>query len=208
MIDFAVPLANQNVPYIVLYNRYTGKMRFFFNVFAELGTFQDVALNAGYFGTSSVSGVFRHGNNIDRPLDQETVTSAFSTHFENFNNSTQWFMTDIQLGYDPCVCTVPSEFSIELKGVESSNLDLLARGITVNRPLEVGGKPTYQDYLSISDNELGTGANGALIYKSLDGMLDQYKKQLSIYQTELDDRIWLENTHHKKGVFCFVILEA
>ena len=96
-------------------------------------------------------------------------------------------MTDVQLGYDPCVCEITSEFKILLKGIEESDLDLLARGISVNRPLQVGGQPTYTDYLNISADDLTTNANGALIYKTLDGMIDEYNKNLDIYHNQLND---------------------
>lgn len=187
MINHAVPLASRKVPYLVMYNRYTGKMRFFFNVFSKLGDFQNISLEIGYFSSPLGSGVFRHGNSLDRALDQETITPSFSTHFLNSNNLTSWYMADVQLGYDPCVCEITSEFKILLKGIEESKLDLLARGISVNRPLQVGGQPSYTDYLNISADNLTTNANGALIYKSLDGMLDQYKNRVTLYQTQLND---------------------
>lgn len=187
MINYAVPLASRRVPYIVLYNRYSGKMRFLFNVFSKLGDFQDISLEIGYISSPLGSGVFRHGNSLDRALDQETITPSFSTHFLNSNNLTSWYMADIQLGYDPCVCEITSEFEIFLRGVEESKLALLARGISVNRPLQVGGQPTYTDYLNISADELTSNANGALIYKTLDGMIDEYKKNLDIYHNQLND---------------------
>ncbi len=186
-IDFVVPPINSSVPFFVLYNRYTGKMRFLFNVYAELGTFQNISLQLGYLSGGTASGIFRHGNNLDRALDQETITPSFSTHFTFFNNPNEWFTSDIQLGYDPCVCNIQSLFNIDLYGFEETNIEMLARGISVTRPLQIGGQPTYTDYLNISADRLKTNANGALIYKTLDGMLNEYKKNLDIYHNQLND---------------------
>ncbi len=191
MVPSPIGLKNPKVPYIILYNRYTGKLRTFFNVFAELGTFDDIKLDLGYsntLATDNVSGIFRHGNGYDLPLDQQTVTKAFSTSFVNGNNVNSWFMADAQLGYDPCVCNYASEFRFKLQGLDSTRMSLYGRSISSEVPLQgADGKPTYNNWLNMNttDAALGSDGSGALIYRSLDGLLSDYQTEAKKYEEEL-----------------------
>jgi hypothetical protein len=193
MVAAAIPLQHAKVPYIILYNRYSGKLRTFFNIYAELGSFDDIKLDMGYINTPAtddVSGMFRHGNGYDTPLDQQTATHAFSTSFVNGNNNQQWFMADAQLGYDPCVCNYASEFRFKLQGLDSTRISLYGRSISSEVPLQgADGKPTYSNWLNMNttDAALGSDGSGALIYKSLDGMLDDYQTEAKKYEEELAD---------------------
>jgi hypothetical protein len=69
-------LANNSTPYIALYNRYTGKLRFFGNYKFDFGTFNpnSIQVRLAYPNPeqSPVSGIFRHGNSYDQALDQKT----------------------------------------------------------------------------------------------------------------------------------------
>lgn len=192
IISDPLNLHDTKVPYIVLYNRYNGKLRTFFNVFADLGTANDVALDLGYINTATgdnISGIFRHGSGYDTPLDQQTTTDAFSTHFENYNNMTQWFMTDVQLGYDPCVCDYFSQFDFKLQAIDVYDVNLLGRSIAVEQPLQdAQGNPTYTDFLNMN-NGVGQHPDGSglLIYRTLDGMLDDYNAELKAYKDDLNE---------------------
>lgn len=189
-------LHNTRVPYIMLYNRYTGKLRSFFNVFTDLGAANDVAFDLGYLAYKSnnptnVSGIFRHVNAYDVPLDRPTTAKAFSTHFSNPNNMTQWFMTDVQLGYDPCVCDYFSQFNFNLSAIDKYDVDLLGRSIAVEQPLQdANGNPSYTDFLNVN-NGVGQNVNpdgsGLLIYKTLEDMLDNYENEIQAYKDELED---------------------
>lgn len=197
MVADVTPLQHTKVPYIILYNRYTGKLRTFFNVYAELGSFDNIKLDMGYLKEdkqgsypSVVSGIFRHGNGYDLPLDQQTATKAFSTNFVNGNNNIHWFMADAQLGYDPCVCNYASEFRFKLQGLDSTRISLYGRSISSEVPLQgADGKPTYNNWLNMNttDAALGSDGSGALIYKSLDGMLSDYQTEAKKYEEELAD---------------------
>lgn len=48
IVNTPLTLQNPTIPYFALYNRYNGKMRLFFNVFAEIGTYSHVNLDIGY----------------------------------------------------------------------------------------------------------------------------------------------------------------
>jgi len=193
IVDATLGLHHQKIPYIILYNRYTGKMRLLFNVFADLGQFSDVNLDIGYLDIAlgeNVSGVFRHVNGYDTPLDQKTSSPSFSTNFENFNNNQKWFMSDVQLGYDACACYYFSQFDFKLWGIEEYKIDLYGRSISADLKLrDDQGNPTYTNFLNMNtaDADLFSKGGGALIYKSLEGMLNGYDKALKKYNDELKD---------------------
>jgi hypothetical protein len=189
IITSQLGLHHDRVPYIVVYNRYTGKMRLFFNLFAPLGTYNDINLDIGYLTSSNVSGVFRHGNGYDTPLDQETSTSSFSTNFLNGSNKQRWFMSDVQMGYDPCVCNYFSQFDFKLTGITSFDVNLYGRSISAVVPLKDANGPTYNNYLNLNtvDANLNSKGSGAIIYKTLDGMLTDYDKELKEYKDQLAD---------------------
>jgi ribosome-associated translation inhibitor RaiA len=196
MITTALGLHHDQVPYIIMYNRYNAKMRLLFNVFTDLGTYSDVKLDIGYLNTTNVSGVFRHVKGYDTPLDQQTSTSSFSTNFENFNNDQKWFMSDVQLGYDACVCDYFSQFDFNLWGITSYNVNLYGRSITTTLPLKdpSTGKPVYSDFLNMNTIDMSSEGGGSLIYKSLDGMLNEYDKELKEYKDRLNDYNSIGNT--------------
>ncbi|MBU6342593.1 MAG: T9SS type A sorting domain-containing protein [Bacteroidetes bacterium] len=191
IVNAPLVLHNARTPYFVLYNRYNGKMRLFFNVFADLGTYNHVNLDIGYLDLDQnehASGLFRHGDAYDRPLDQRTIIKKQSAHFENINNINKWFMTEVQTGYDPCVCDYFSEFNLKLWGINSSSLDLTGRSISATVPLRDGnGQPTYRDFLNINTQQENGKGSGFAVYKTLDGMLTDYDKELKEYKDKLAD---------------------
>ena len=191
IVNTPLTLLNPSVPYFVLYNRYNGKMRLFFNVFAQLGTYDHVNLDIGYEQlnqNSYTSGIFRLGNGMDQALDLPTKINWQSAHFESSNNINKWFMVEIQTTYDPCVCNYPSNITLKLWGVSSSSLDLTGRSIGTTVPLrDAGGNPTYTDFLNINTQQVNGSGSGFAIYKSLDGMLSDYDKELKEYKDKLAD---------------------
>jgi hypothetical protein len=85
-------LAHNRVPYMVYYNRYTGRLRIFSSIFTDLGTFGDIYTSIGHadgIGTT-FSGTFRHVNGYDQALDQYTKNHKIQVYNKNFNNSTLW----------------------------------------------------------------------------------------------------------------------
>jgi hypothetical protein len=182
---------HRQIPYIILYNRYTGKMRAFFNVFAELGTYQHIQLVVKYKDkTKDVSGILRHLANYDIPLDRKTEVLEINTQFLNGNNINRWFIAEFQLGFDPCVCDYFSELTFELFGLSSFDVSLTGRSISADLELkDNNGKPIYDDFLNMNSvkTSQNSGSGGAFIYKSLDSLLAGYDKNLEQYQQDIND---------------------
>lgn len=195
IVNYQLPLHHQRIPYVILYNRYTSKMRLFFSVFTDLGDYNNINAQIGYINSTAVSGVFRHVNGYDTPLDQLSSFVSFNTSFKNSNNIKTWFISEVQMGYDPCVCDYFSEFDFQLTGIESQDVSLTGRSISVDLPLQSGGNPTYTDFLNMNSIQTASqDASGALIYKSLDGMLTDYDKELKEYKDRLSDYNSVGNT--------------
>lgn len=191
IVDFVLPLYHRRVPYITLYNRYTGKMRVMFNVFDDFGS-QDINLEVGYDKIDDFenkSGIFRHLSGYDLPLDQQTVSQGFNASFKNGNNMNSWFITEFQLGYDPCVCDYFSQLNFNLAAIQTYNLSLVGRSISADLKLKDASGPVYDDFLNMNSVEdaANSGTGGALIYKSLDKMLDTYDANLEQYQNDIND---------------------
>jgi hypothetical protein len=181
---------HRQIPYIIIYNRYTGKMRAFFNVFAELGTYQHIQLVVKYQSDKTVSGILRHLANYDIPLDRKTEVLEFNTQFLNGNNINRWFITEFQLGFDPCVCDYFSELTFELWGLTSFDVSLTGRSISADLELkDQNGNPIYDDFLNMNSvkTSQNSGTGGAFIYKSLDGLLEGYDKNLEKFQQDIND---------------------
>jgi hypothetical protein len=142
-------LANNSTPYIALYNRYTGKLRFFGNYKFDFGTFNPNSIQVRLAYTPgdniNVSGIFRHGNSFDQALDQKTKITELSSLNKYPGSTTSWMVSDFQLGYDPCVCNYESVFSREYRVVKSSTINLESRTVNFeNQP--IGALP--QDFLN------------------------------------------------------------
>jgi hypothetical protein len=159
-------------------------------VFSQLGTFQNIQLEVKYRNENAVSGILRHLANYDIPLDRNTETYQVNTHFMNGNNINRWFIAEFQLGFDPCVCDYFSELSFDLWGITKYDVSLTGRSISADLKLkDAGGDPIYEDFLNLNsvEDDPNTGEGGALIYRSLEGMLDAYDKNLEKYQQDIND---------------------
>jgi len=179
-----IGLANKSAPFFALYNRYTGKLRFFGNYFFEFGTsnpkFIDLRLYYD-FEIGNLSGIFRHAASYDQALDQYTkVSNLFSTNVYPGTRST-WFVSDFQLGYDPCVCNYKSYIKREYKLINTWDVDLFSRTMTFN---SVGLDEVPNDFLNTRDDVNGEG-NATFSYKYMAQLHDKYEAELSSYESKL-----------------------
>ncbi|MBP9690035.1 MAG: hypothetical protein KBE91_10520, partial [Bacteroidia bacterium] len=73
IVNNPIGLSNELTPYIIVYNRYTGKLRLFANLITPFGSTNNIYSTFKYDKLVDVSGVFRNLNNYDRPLDMPTI---------------------------------------------------------------------------------------------------------------------------------------
>lgn len=178
--------ANNKVPYIIMYNRYTGKLRIFANLVTGFNSYHGVRMKILHPSAVEASGMFRHMANYDQPLDQVTeIRRTASANLSNINNNNVWMSTDFQLGYDPCICQYPSTIDFRLNTVKHYNVNLLGRSVSANFPVSAIDSPAYSNFLTnegLRENFNG----GSVLYKSFSGMLDDYDKELEAYNTKLN----------------------
>ncbi len=191
----------QALPYIVIYNRYSGIVR----VFANFGLDQLVGdgpdavevvmsfvLNEDNTGSTGLARLY---SGKDMPLDKPTKVTTMKALAKATNAQRQWFSTDFQIAYDPCTCYFPSQIRIHFNQIKEESLELHGRSLSVTDNLI---NPDLQinpmDFLSGFDytgNDENKG--GILIYKGLQGLVDDYIERLEKYKLDLE----AANRHNK-----------
>jgi hypothetical protein len=127
---FASVLDNRNNPYMILYNRYTGRLRLiaaqadFAGGANTLGATIEIASPNSNIRTNYFSGVFNGGENgIHYALDQKTRVSAI-TQGAKPTTGRNFFHMDFQTSYDPCVCNTFSDLRIQFTKSLTTTLTL------------------------------------------------------------------------------------
>jgi len=181
-------LANNSTPYIALYNRYTGKLRFFGNYKFDFGTFNPNSIQVRLAYTLSdfinVSGIFRHGNSYDQALDQKTRIAELSSFNIHPGSTNSWLVSDFQLAYDPCVCAYSSSFTREYKTVKSSAVILQSKTINFENK-SIGILPNdFLNTITWKDNGKGSGN---FTYKFMDKLNADYAESIETFEHILAD---------------------
>ncbi len=186
IISSARGLSNASTPYFVLYNRYSGKLRFFGNLFQALGGTNNDQINLAVGNLNkfpnNVSGVFRHLGSYDRALDQKTVFQYASSSNANPGNNNAWFSSDFQLGFDPCVCDYKTIWDLEYQLITSWKVDLQGRSVSATLPVNEFDD-NFLTNTSIRTNK--TEGGGSILYKKLGSMYDDYEAEMAAYEKKL-----------------------
>lgn len=206
-----------DVPYIALYNRFTGILR----VFAVYGdgflptglSFDGVVVSVDFDQPDDkVNGILRLRDGGDRALDK-TTTALFSksTAFHT-NSSKKWFSADIQLTYDPCICFYPVDLRLNFRFLETLELDLYGRSITVQDNIANGNNLLTNNFLSNSYfNGIPTD-NQIVLYKVMEDFVDDYIAKMEKYKADLaavqEYNKELEKKIAVAKVFKFVIVQG
>ena len=134
------------LPYIMLYNKYSGTLRFFGALLSNLGSFnnfkidlavsQHADLGSGmpprnYNSELKTTNLLSIQGKAMQPLDQETSKTAMSVFVPNPKNSNNFFWFDVPLAYDPCVCNNKVQFEVTFS--ELREADIQVSGITSSR---------------------------------------------------------------------------
>ena len=184
-----------NLPYIVLYNRYSGIVRVFvaFGVDGEGADAVDITLR---FENENLSGLLRLNNGTDQALDLETVSTMTKSIAKDPNLSYKWMSTDFQVAYDPCTCYHPSRLSISINKVFSQTIQAVGGAISLdNQPLVNNSNIVNpQGFLTGINYTEDTYKNGVVMYKTLDNMIKNYQKKYEDYNKALVE----QNEHNKR----------
>lgn len=189
LTDNPFELSNPDLPYIVLYNRFTGILR----VFGTYGispivnrlTFDGIKINLK-IGDGNKNGLLRLTAGKDKSLDQ-TTDITYSTSMALHPNSPRWFSADFQIAYDPCVCYYPSDIQLSFEFLQEMHLDLLGRAITVTDTIANGNSLLTNKFLSnfdfASDEE--SFDEQIIMYKVMQDLVDDYIARMEAHDAAL-----------------------
>lgn len=182
-----------SIPYIIIYNRYTGVAR----IFVRYGN-QDVIQNLvsgvridlfyepqELTSPNNISGVLRLGEGLDRSLDRQTKVIKLTSVARHNAQVAFWMSADFQLTYDPCVCFYPGYIDAKFSFFKNTNITLHGRSITTDDNLVQGSNILNNDFLGSFDATTGVN-DGFIIYKQMEAMIDDYLERLDKYQASLN----------------------
>ncbi|MCC5916341.1 MAG: hypothetical protein JJU02_03340 [Cryomorphaceae bacterium] len=186
-----------HVPYFALYNRYTGMVRLFSNVwFDPLGSYYDDVLitfrsNPFDYG---ISGLFRTIGNYDEALDQPTKYHRMYSTRSDPKASRDWNISEFQVGFDPCIClrqktnedNGPGSLLFEFETFTNLDVNIVSRSSSVDveqSNYDNGINP----FLTLSDYNTDSYIPGYEIHRRVTSLFDDYQKKLEDYNTKLND---------------------
>jgi len=123
---------NHNMPYLVLYNRYSGTLRVL-AAFMDKGAQQNIKVTLNYLDKNQTAGLFGTYSSPANSLDQNSIGSVSS--FSNYPGDKRFFYADFNISYDPCVCKNPSAFKISFSTVTTSQITLYGRLMGMATPI-------------------------------------------------------------------------
>ncbi len=139
-IDGEISEENGFFPYFMLYNKFTGILRFWFGipssiVGAQFQSFEVELSFGGIEGNYFITGLFGHNGLVSQSLDQETSVlklSGIANHVE-----AGWMYADFAMAYDPCTCIATSQLMIEVTAISFADAKMtgLLVGTSTSIPL-------------------------------------------------------------------------
>ena len=129
-----------SIPYFILYNKYTGTLRFFGSIFNYKRSFSTIKVDitvpeSGEYSIADLkaTNLLSIQGEATQPLDQETEETSISVFCQYPNNESMFFWFDLPVAYDPCICKQKSELHLTFHEMYSAEIPIngdLSRGIT------------------------------------------------------------------------------
>jgi len=203
--DFGTPSDRVENPRLVLYNKYTGKIRIFVLISDETQT-QIISLN-----TMLVNGKNRAlmqfvtgtGNSLEDwdPLLTNTTINKYESQTDF------WVWTEFQTSYDPCTCNdqTASTLQTEIYSLSSDSIKMVANG-TIKEIVKNGN--------SVGNQSNNLGSSGSLVDKA--GIIvesatkgyEDWEKQAANYLGKANKGAeWLKKALQKKMMSTFLNTE-
>jgi hypothetical protein len=126
--DVTMRLTPTLVPYIMLYNRYTGILRVF-GYLDRTSDYHQMVITLSYDkpnGTNGLnySALLSLNDKVHQPLESKTSVDEIKAITNYANNQYIFFWADFPLAYDPCVCLYKSNLSVRFKAVQTATINL------------------------------------------------------------------------------------
>lgn len=178
---------HDKIPYIIIYNRYRGIVRVFANLFSDFGKWDMLNISLEFdekisSDRVSYSGLLRHLQPYDRPLDLPTETVIQRSFNQNAQRSDIWVSTDFQIAYDPCTCFYPSMLKLGFEAIDSMRIEMKGRALSVEKDL-IKNVDSLKNFLNTHD--IKSTSAGQVIYHNMKGMANDYIKKQKEYEQKL-----------------------
>lgn len=182
---------SSRVPYVILYNKVSGTLRFMFepafdiNYDGNSGFVVELKLvntEENYNSLRTVSGILNHYNPTSLSLDMESKATEVRVPIPKAIAGKMAY-ADFQMGYDPCTCYYSTNLEFNIAGVSTSTITLSGRALGSATPISdkednFFGYDNGQNYLnSVLTNGQNTIYNGAAIYKSWSAYSSELSRQ-------------------------------
>ena len=183
----ATPLGQnaRETPYFILYNRYTGKLRYIGSLgLGNSAPPNQIVTNFGfkkqandtYGDVSGLLGMYGEGG-LSAPLDKETKVLSASQASDGVRNR-KFFAADLDMAYDPCICNTTNDVEFKFNTLNTADILLEGRIIGTNVPLNSSGTSPLingPDFLTSVYAKGSTVKGGRQMCHNIDALVAKYK---------------------------------
>jgi len=165
-----------HLPYIYLYNRYSGVVRVFvkFKGYHQIGEeVEFLKVKISYTDYGPKSGLLRYNNGYDQALDVSSKTYDVSSIIHSPIGDTEWTSTDFKIAYDPCVCFKPSWVRISFLRVESTDLSI-NNGVFSEKLINSTTQSISSSFINGYDETDHNMNRGVVMNKSIADLVQNY----------------------------------
>lgn len=123
----------KKLPYMILYNKYTGTFRFFGALLGQNQDYTTIKIELripksnssnSYQADLKATNLLSIQGESVQSLDQETNENVMVVFATASNSESRFFWFDIPLAYDPCLCNIRSQLDITFSFVKTADIKL------------------------------------------------------------------------------------
>ena len=166
------------LPYMMLYNRFSGTLRFFGALMEPENTYETWRIelripstapqdpdnpNLSYQDELKATNLLSIQGKSIQPLDQESDETALSVFVKYYNDRYVFLWFDIPVAYDPCLCNNRSQLDVSFRFVQTADIDITG-SLTGTIKTESNGSENYAKM--VFGRVLAAGVSGALAIKT------------------------------------------
>lgn len=166
------------LPYMMLYNRYSGTLRFFGALMEPDNTYETVRIelriptassqsqsnpNLFYQNDLKATNLLSIQGKSVQPLDVESDETEMSVFVKYTNNPNVFFWFDIPVAYDPCLCNNRSQLDVSFRFVQTADIDITG-SISGTIKTETKGTSNYAEM--VFGRILAAGVSGTVAIKT------------------------------------------
>ncbi len=193
------------LPYMILYNKYSGTMRFFGSLLDANSDYETLEIiltipskDAKYLPNNSNDNPIDYNENLKstnllsiqgesvQPLDQETDEASISIFIKFRNNEAEFFWFDLPVAYDPCICNNKVQLDVAFRFTQTAQIALnqvVENGIKNVSKSSSSGNADYARM--VFGRILAAGVSGALAIKT-GGAIVNYKAFIDLIDVVKD----------------------